>query len=66
MSEEPGREVTFADGEIRTFILDQEGKQQPFTIPDTVSNRLFADWLQRHDRYTSAPPPDPPSNNRGG
>lgn len=33
-------------------IYDQEGNLQPFPIKDTPENRLFAEWLRVHDRYT--------------
>jgi hypothetical protein len=41
------------DGRIYYFLYQQDGFKQPMNCLDTISNRLFIDWVQVHD----APPP---------
>ncbi|MET0375659.1 MAG: hypothetical protein ABW128_15555 [Rhizorhabdus sp.] len=38
---------------IEAKIYDQEGLLQTFRMKETVSNRLFAEWLRVHDRANS-------------
>lgn len=38
--------------QIDAVIYDQEGVLQPIRMVDTPENRLFAEWLRIHDRYT--------------
>lgn len=41
------------DGAIHFRLYDQAGELQPMVIKDTHQNRLYASWIQIHDRYSS-------------
>jgi len=48
-----GGKAELKDGVISAFIYDQEGTLQPLKVKDTLMNRCFIQWLQRHDRYSN-------------
>jgi hypothetical protein len=48
-----GGKATVTDDAIHAFIYMQDGTMSPLTLPNTMQNQLFVQWLQRHDRYTS-------------
>ena len=47
------------DGVIHYRLYGQDGVFIPMTIEDTYSNRLFASWVQIHDRYSGGKKHEP-------
>lgn len=39
---------------IHYRLYQQDGTMQPMTCKNTLSNRMFVDWVQIHDSYVDS------------